>query len=210
MEGGEVEQMTENITRDIAVLVSVISIALLGVTFVLISLAWKGFESRFTSLPRSERRELVKRCFISITPILILVIVVTVVGVNSPDLVQLSAFLVMLGLGAIAILYLLVSGIQRFVYFISRRNKESSSVKLDESTTLYFISLLFLAISVFCTVWALIGIIPSALEINISPYQAQDFNWARWFLIDGILFFVAGIFGTGISYLSDRSRYWKN
>lgn len=201
--------MVESSIQEIAADISLISIALLGVSFILTALAWKGFNELFVSLPRDERRELVKRYFIPFIPVLITVSIVTAVGVEAPELVQLSYLLVMLGFGVISILYLIFYSIQRLFYFIMRRKKERKAIKVDSATGYYFASLVILAISIFCSVFALFGVIFTALDINISPNQTNDFLFAKWLLADAVLFFTFGVFITAWAYLYDKSRSWK-
>jgi len=200
--------MVESSIQEIAANVSVISIALLGVTLILIALAWKGFNALFVLLPRSERRELVKRNFLPFIPTLIVVGIVTAVGVNSPQMVQTSYLLAVLGVAVILALYLLFRGIQRLIYFIIRRKKKTKVVKVDSATSYYFVAMLTLAISIFCSVFSLFGVINTALDINISPNQLNDFLLAKWLLSDGVVFFTVGIFITALAYFYDKSRYW--
>lgn len=201
--------MIEDSVRSIAADASVISIALLAVNLILISLAWKGFNRKFASLPGNERGEIVKRSFITLIAILILVGIITAVGVNSPQFIQVSYFLAFLGFTVILVLYLIISEIQHLISYLRRRKSESSIIKVDSVTYMYFNSMLILGTSIFCAVFALFGIIDTALAININPDQAKNFLWSKWLLLDSVIFFTIGIFATGYSFLSDKSRKWK-
>ena len=131
--------MTETI-RNIATDINVISLALLAVVFILIALVWKGFEKMFTSLSMDERKSLSKNVLIFLLPILALIIVTTWVGAYSPSLVQGVALLTMLGFASIAILYLIIIGIKKFIYFISRKKKTLQvTTKIDESETFFIL-----------------------------------------------------------------------
>jgi hypothetical protein len=48
------------------------------------------------------------------------------------------------------------------------------------------------------------------MDINLGGYQAQDYNMSKWLLSDAVVLFISGTFGTGYSYLSDRSKNWRN
>ncbi len=203
--------MADSSIQKIAADISVISIALLGVSFILIALAWKGFNESFILLPRDERRQVMKAYSFPLIPVLILVGIFTAVGVNTSSIEELqsSILLIMFGLAVISILYMLFLGIQKFIYFLVRKRKESKVVKVDSVTGGYFISMLILAVSIYCSIFALFGVINTALDINIRPNQLSDFLVTKWLLADAVMFFGLGIFSTTYAYLNDKTRKWK-
>jgi len=200
--------MTHDVMREIASNVTIISLALLAVAFILMSLSWKGFEDKFRSMRRDERRELLKSSLLPLLLVLLFTGIFTLIGIYSPKTFQISTILVMLGFIVIIILYLVAAGIRK-LYFILRKKRQPTVVKLDEATLIYFISLTYLTISVFYSIFAMIGSIPVAMEIDVIPNQANNFNESRWFLLDSILFFVCGTLATGVSFLMHRTQEWK-
>ena len=200
-----------DITYNMASNITLISLAMLAVVFILIALVWKGFEERFIALSYDERKSLGKNVLIQLIPMLSLIVVTTWAGTYSPSFVNAYAFLTMLALAAMAILYLVIIGIKRLIELIFRKKKSVRVVnKIDERAILYFLSLIFLSLTVFCCLFAILGSIPTAMDINIGAYQTQDYNLSRWLLSDAVMLFVSGTFGTGYSYLVDRSKHWKD
>ncbi|PIP47975.1 MAG: hypothetical protein COX14_04720 [Chloroflexi bacterium CG23_combo_of_CG06-09_8_20_14_all_45_10] len=195
--------MPQDVTRELAALVAIVSIALAGTTIVLLPPAWRGFEERFLKLPSIERKTVIRNTFILLCPILILVGTETAIGVYWPDLVQAAVFLVMLLLAAIAILSIPV------VLILRRIRKTQKPRKPDELSLLYFTALIFLTLCIMCSLFALIGVTPTMLMIEIGPYGPEDFNWGRWMLQDGVFFLVCGIWMLGFAYVDDRTRLWK-
>jgi len=199
-----------DVTSNVASNITLISLALLAVVFILIALAWKGFENRFISLSSDEKKLLGKTVLIPLVPILVLMVVTTWVGTYSPSLVPASAFLTMLGLAAISILYSIIIGIKKFINFIFRKRKSSKTAnKIDETTVLYFMSLIFLGLAVFLCLFAILGSMSTAMNLNMGGYQSEDFNSSKWLLSDSIMLFICGTLGTGCSYLIDRSKIWR-
>lgn len=199
--------MAENEIRQIASDVTVISIALLAVAFILIATSWKGFEKRFLQLDADERKELLNRCFASVIPTLIIFAVMTWVGVNLPSNQFYSSMtLVFLGFCAIAIIFLIATGIRRLIQV---KRQITKRMKLDETTTLYFICVMFIAISILCCLIAILGSISSALEINFGADQTKSFLEARWLLLDAITFFISGTLGTGVAFIVETGHKIK-
>jgi len=195
--------MPQDVTRELAALVAIVSIALIGTTVVLLPPAWRGFEQRFSKLPSIERKTVIRNTVIIFCPILILVGTWTVIGVYWPDLVQAAVFLVILLLAAIAIFYMIVSLILR------RIGKAQKPHKPDELALLYFAALTFLALGIMCSLFALVGVTPTMLMIEIGPYGPKNFNWGRWMVQDGVFFLICGILALGFAYIVDRTRPWK-
>jgi uncharacterized membrane protein len=181
------------------------------VVFILIALVWKGFEEKFIALSTNERKSMSKNVLIQLIPMLSLLVVTTWAGTYSPSFVNVYAFLTMLALAAIAVLYLAIIGVKRLIEFLLRKKKISQvENKINETAILYFISLILLSLTVFCCLFAILGSISTAMDINLGGYQAQDYNMSKWLLSDAVVLFISGTFGTGYSYLSDRSKNWRN
>jgi hypothetical protein len=201
--------MTDPTVRQIASDITLIAIALLAVTFVLLSLTWKGFLQRWLKMPSEQRKPLVKTSFILMIPIILPLGVTTAIGTYWPTIVRASYILVMILLAIIATLYILFVGFRKMFRYLLRKQKGLSPIKIDSIAIVYSCSLMLLAMSVFCNAFALIGTINTAMDIHISQYEPQDFNLARWLLTDAVLFFVTGMFASAYAYLDDKSSEWK-
>lgn len=200
--------MNDPALRQIASDISIISVALLGVTFILLSIAWRGFIQHWLTMPREQRRPLVRVSFIMILPILLPIGVASAVGAYWPTLAQSSVMLVMMLLAVIATIYILFSGFRKLYKYLLKKQGEPVPIKLDGTAIVYSYSLILLAIAVFCNAFALLGTINTAMDMYISPFQPENFNFARWLLIDAVLFFVSGMFATGYAYLDEKSSEW--
>lgn len=190
--------MPQDVTRELAALVAVVSIALVGTAVILLSLTWKGFEQRFVKLSPAERKGLIRNMLILLCPVLLLITCTTVTGVYWPNLVQAIALLIMLLLVAMGILLTPV------VIILRRRKKAPLSHKPDELSLLYSFALSFLTASILCSLSALFGVTPTMLAIVIGPYGPENFNWGRWLLQDGVFFFVCGTYMLGFAYIRER------
>ena len=195
--------MPQDVTRELAALVAIVSMTLVGTSVILLRPAWRGFEQRFLKLQPIERKAVIKNTSLLVVPILILIGIATAVGVYRPDLVQAAVFFVMLLIAAIAILSTPV------VLILRRVRKAPKPQKPDELSLIYFAALIFLTLCIICSLFALIGVTPTMLMIEIGPYDPDNFNAARWMAQDGVFFFVCGILMLGFAYIDDKTRLWK-
>ena len=195
--------MPQDVTRELAALVAIVSMTLVGTSVILLRPAWRGFEQRFLKLQSIERKTVIKNTSLLVIPILILTGTATAVGVYWPDLVQAAIFFVMLLLAAIALLSTPV------VLILRRVRKAQKPRKLDELSFMYFTVLIFLTLCIICSLFALIGVTPTMLMIEIGPYDPDNFNAARWMAQDGVFFFVCGILMLGVVYIDERTSLWK-
>ncbi|MFC2045598.1 hypothetical protein ACFLUH_02860 [Chloroflexota bacterium] len=195
-----ISAMPEDITRELAALVAIVSIALIGATVVLLPLAWKRFEKKFLKLPSYKRKGIMKNSLIVIIPIFTLVGIQTIIGVYWPSNFQEIVVSLML---LFMVIYIPV------VLVLKRKGKIQKQSKLDNLPFIYFLILVFLASSIMFSVFALLGVTPTMLAIEIGPYNPENFNSGRWMLQDSIFLFVSGIWMLGFAYLDDRTREWK-
>ncbi len=197
--------MISDSLRNVSSDVVVISIALLGVITILIALAWKRFLSSIMTLSIYWRREYLKITSITfVIPVLIPLVVYTAVGVYYPSLAQNSVVLVMMLIGGISILYLLVKAIRWVINRIRGIRKANINIKLDSNILICIQCTFCLGLSAMCSLFALLGASPGALDINIGQNQVENYNWSRWILDDAILLFVMGALQMGFLYMLDR------
>lgn len=195
--------MPEDTTRELAALVAIVSMTLVGTSLILLRPAWRRFEQSFSKLRPRERRAVIKTTSLLVAPILVLIGIVTVVGVHWPDLVQAAVVFAMLLFAAIAIVLIPT------VLILRRARRAQKPRKADESSLMYFAALIFLTLCIVCGLFAVIGVTPTMLMVEIGPYDVGNFDAARWMTLDGVFFFVCGILMLGFAYLDDRTRLWK-
>ncbi|MBI4297231.1 MAG: hypothetical protein HY676_01730 [Chloroflexi bacterium] len=192
--------MTPDILRQIASDASVISIALLAASFVLISVVWKGFKRPFYALAYEQRKVLGNFLLITLGPVVFLYTVATIVGTGWPDLLQPSGILAMFLLLIVMVISLVISAIIRLL----RRQKRPTTPRIDGSLATSAFTLAVLGLSVMCNSLALFGVISVALSVDLPNYTKYDFDLSRWLLLDGVALFTSGIFGTAYSIIPKR------
>ena len=190
-----------DVSRQIASDASVIAIALMAASFVLIAVVWKSFQVRFYQLEFEQRKELVKSLIIILAPILFFYAVATSVGSKWPELLQPSGILAMLLVVIALLIYLVVS---KIMHFLQKRQPKPAKPKVDGNLFVCSFTLAMLGLSVLCNALALFGVISIALSIDLPNVSSYDFNLSRWLLLDGTGFFVSGILGTAYSVMSRR------
>lgn len=200
--------MVENV-QSISMDIIKVSLTVLGLSFGLIALTWKAFEQKFLLLCRVQRVALIKALFYLLIPILIVTGLFTLIGSAWPDSFPDSSFLILLGLGVISLIYLIIVGLKKLVLYFLKKRQKPVPVKVDESTTLYGISLCFLIISILTSLGAITGVTLTALSIKAGPYQSEYYNLSKWLISDGILFLISGTLGSGFSYFFERTQIWK-
>ena len=196
--------MIPEANRTIAALVAVVSIALIGVTYPLISRAWQVFEARYFSLNILEKKKVMSALMKTVLFILIFPISITFSGIYFPGYEQEVFFLVMLAVIAIFILFMPIWFIQ-FIIRKIKRIKQTPS-KPDEPSLEYGFVLFFFAFSIFCSICSLFAVSSDMLNISIGPYNAENFNWGRWLMIDAIIFFMSGIYTFVLVYIKNRAQ----
>jgi len=176
-----------NITQQLAALTAVVAVAIIGVAFLIISPTWKGFGNTYAFLSTSEKRLIIRNTLLYFGPFLILFFVTDFFGVYAPALAPTAARSIFLLFLAILIIYLLISQIIRWI------RKTQPSPGMEILPFLYTFTLFCVALCIlFCSV-ALFGVSNTMLNIEIGPFNQDNYNWARWFLVDGITFFILGI-----------------
>lgn len=200
--------MTDDYIRGLSSDIVVISVALLGVTFVAMALVWQRFRSSVMPLPRYWMRQYFKATLVVFAiPVLCPVAAAVVVGVYYPFLVRDSVLLVMIAVTGILLLYVLSRGV-RWVVNRMRRRRDTVR-KLDADVLVCIVGMLCLGLSASCSLFALLGASPSALAIHLDERQIENLNWARWILNGGILLFVIGVFEMSLLYASERGARRK-
>jgi len=195
--------MYNDLLREVAALVCVVALTLIGTSFVMIPSAWKRFEEVFIPLESRQRRQVIKGSFALFLPLVILAVAYWLAGVYAPGAIQPIMLMVMVLIIVVMFVYSLVLAIVHWV------SKAKPNPKVPSLPLMYLLTLYFLSFGIFCSMYALIGVSQTMLDIQVGPYILEDFNSGRWLLLDGIIFFAGGIWGYWITYLDDRTSRWK-
>ena len=194
--------MTE-LDRQIASDTALIALALIAVSFVLIGVVWKAFESRFRALEYEDRKELGKTLLVLLIPVVFLFAVSTFVGTKWPELLQPSGIVAMVLLLVALIIYTTASKIMEF---FRKRRGELAIPRVDGNLLACTITLAILSLSILCSALALFGVIPIALAIKLPNTSSDDFYLSRWLLLDSTGFFLSGLLGI-VSSIIPRKKH---
>lgn len=188
----------QNITQQLAALVAIVSVSIIGVAILLISKIWKGFENTSVGLTIPERRLLNRILLLSFGPLLLFIFVTNFVGVYAPAFFQPVA-------RSLLLLFLVIWIVSILAFRIIRRKREAhSSPKIEPLPLLYRTTLTWIALCIFACLIALFGVAYPMLNIEIGPFNQDNFNWARWYLVDGITFFFIGILSFAFIHIFQR------
>ncbi len=193
--------ISDEIPRELAALVSVVALAMIGIVATIIKHSWNKFEHHFLTLTPSIRRATFRDVLFLYWPILILLIV-AYFGVKSPEYVP--ELFILSSVGVTLILMLIAIGL-----IIKRRIKKQILVKSEGYTLSYFTALSCMAFSIMFNLFALGGVSSTMLLIKTGPFGPENFEYAKWSLFIGILIFSFGIVIFGITSAFDRASKWK-
>lgn len=175
--------MVDPSDQQVAALVALVAIALLGIEFAVIKKAWQLFERRYLALPREERKHVALSALWVILPIIIMVGIFIYTRLHIPEEYNDEAFLFLL------IIFSLLLLLSSFIAWIIRKIRKRSAYKPDIAGLLSFISMVVLAISIFCNMFALSGVSATMLNVKAGPYGPQNYMFGKWLLISALAFF---------------------
>jgi len=199
--------IVDEVSRELAALVSVVSLAMIGIVVGIFPRCWNRFEHYRLTLSPSVLKATWRLVPLLCLPIL-LILAFAFFNIETlnrmPDI-----FILFLG-GMFLLLVLLVLidiGVR-----IKRKIKKQTVSKAEPHTFtyLYFTALSYMAFSVFSNIIALTGVSPAMLLIDIGPYGPENFEWGKWFLYIGIFAFCVGIPFFGITLAVDKARQLSN
>jgi len=180
---------TGPISGELAIFICTFAVAVIGVSIALTRSAWNNFEVRYANLLPKQRKSLMKNILIIISPFILLILALTITGIYRPS---------SLNLVFVIFLFLIIASV-----IFGRIKKVLPFKDFNEREILYPLSCIYLLLSVICELGALLGASSTALDIHIGPHEPENFIWGKWFLFDGILFFILGCFFYGIKYIWD-------
>jgi len=195
--------INQYVTQQLAALVAVVSIAIIGVAILLISPTWKGFKNTSFGLTIPEERVINRIILLFFGPLLLFIFITNFIGVYAPSLYQPVARILYLLILVIWIISIIASQIIKWM------RKSQPPLKIESLPFLYRTTLVWLALCILFCLIALLGVTPTMLNIEIGPFNQDNYNWARWFMFDGIAFFVIGILIFVSTYIFQRIKLQK-
>ncbi|MGA8848675.1 MAG: hypothetical protein WB564_02475 [Dehalococcoidia bacterium] len=190
--------IVDEVTRELAALVSVVSLVMVGIIVGIFPHCWNRFKHYRLTLSPSVWKATCWLVPLLCLPIL-LILAFAFFNVETlnhmPDI-----FILFLG-GIFLLLALIYIGVT-----IKRKIKKQIVSKAEPHTLLYFTALSYMAVSVFSNIIALIGVSPKMLLISMGSLEPEDFEWAKWILLIGIFAFSVGITVFGITLAVDKAK----
>jgi|GEM_PF-4470509 len=190
----------QNISQQLAALIAVVAIAIIGVAILLIPSTWKSLETACSTLDKSEKYNIFKKLSLWFGLFILLIFITDFVGAYLPSLMRPFGMLFISLLVIATIIYSIVSLI------INKRKKDLPSPPFKPLPFLYGANLALIAFCIIFTSAALYGVAYPMLNIEIGPFNQNNLNWAKWFLVNGISFFILGIFNYAYIYVYQRMQ----
>ncbi len=189
--------MVTPLEQQVAALVALVSVALIGIQFAIIKRVWQLFERRCLALPRKERNNVALKGLWVFVPILIVnaIFIYSRVYVTAEDSVNVFIFLM-----AIFIVLLLLSS---FIVWIIRKVRKTKVHKPDKAGLYSFLAMVIFIASILCNVVALLGVSATMLNVEAGPYGPQNYTFGKWILISGISFFYIWMFSYAFAFAED-------
>ena len=215
-------ELPEN-AQTIAGLIALVSVAIFTVEVMIISRLWHKLDTCFFGIPVERKRYLGKFVFIMVAAFVAVIGVYTVAGVHDPQNATNYTLMVVLVILLVLVLVLVVRGLislrKRLILWIRGAKKKSEGKKevgkknvvekrekIDGLPLLFVTGSVFLIIGMFCDLFALFGVSATMLDINIGIYNAENYRWGVWLMMDAVFFFVVGVTIVGAGYLSEKWR----
>jgi hypothetical protein len=199
--------IADEISHELAALVSVASLAMIGIIVAIFPHCWDRFEHYRVTLSPSVWKATCRLVALSCLPIL-LILAYAFFNIETLNRMP-DVFILFLG-GVFLLLVLLVVidigvGIKRKI-----KKQIASKAEPHTYTLLYSIALSYMAVGVLSNIIALIGVSPTMLLIETGPFGAEDFQWAKWSVLIGIFAFSVAITFFCVTLAVDKARQSKN
>lgn len=95
---------------------------------------------------------------------------------------------------------------------VVRKIRNQTTVKIGKTeiyTPYYLAASSYMAYSVFFGIFALVGVAPTMLLIEVGRVGAENYEWGRWCLYLAILGFSVGTIMFGLTSAFDRDHEWN-
>jgi hypothetical protein len=189
--------------NQLAPAVSVMSIAIIGVSVLMIAASWKGLERSYLSLSTPLWHASKRASLVAFSLIFILMGATTVTGVYASTMTVAVYFWVIIIITAIVMLLIIVASILR------KSKKFRRPHPPDMVCSMYHFSLLLNVTGILCNIVLLVGITTSMINMKIGSIRIGNMELARWLVLDGVICFVFVICATGMAYFLGKSNQLK-
>jgi hypothetical protein len=171
--------------QSLAALVAVVSVSIIGIVVLLIRGVWEGLENTSVGLVGRQRRLTYLIPFITGAIIFIYFFLFDIVAIYIPNWTQVA-------MRVMALLIILGSIIFSGVYIIQHRH---NNTKIAPSTLpfLYGFAFVFLVLTLIYSLFSLLCVGPTMLNIEVGPFSFENYYWGRYALFHGISTFIFGI-----------------
>jgi magnesium-transporting ATPase (P-type) len=188
----------QNVTQQLATLVAVVYIAIIAVAILLVPPLWQGYNRTFLNLIGLQKKAILK--FTSAYCMLFFVVLffTDFVGVYFSDWYQTTGLAL---LSLIFVVSLAYFGIRALVNSRKKEKEEPIVELMPTVPLLYVMSLDMIVLCVFFCLVALLGVSQTMLNLGTSNNSQDSYNWGRWFLENGILFFIIGAVNFVLTYI---------
>jgi hypothetical protein len=204
VEGGQEMPVVivDEVTRELAALVAVVSLAMIGIIFGIFPHCWNRFKHYRLTLSPSVWKATWWLVQLLYVPILV---ILAYAFFNIETLNRMPSIFIIFLCGIFLLLALIYIGVT-----VKRKIKRQIVSEAEPHTLFYFTALSYMAVSVFSNIIALIGVSPKMLLISLGSLSPEDFEWAKWILVIGIFAFTMGITFFGITLAVDKARQLNN
>jgi len=191
----------DELTRAIAGLVAVVSLAMIGIGVRLLPQCWYRFQHYLRQLSLPVRKSAFPLLALAHLPF-VWAVIFACLSVKLPNYMP-GIFLLIVA-GTALLVFLISIGVA-----IKRKIKKQTvvKIKIGSYAVAYTTALSYMALSVFLNLVALIGVAPSMLLIDIGPVRPENFEWGKWFLYIAIFTFIVGISMFGLTLAFDKASH---
>ena len=190
-------------SNELAALVSVASLAMIGIAVAILVHYWNRFEYYRLTLSKYFWKSTLPYGLIWVLFPILAFIAYALLSIRGSDLVPDIWVPLIFGVS------LLILSITVIREIIRKKVYKLTTTDSELFTFIYFVALSYMVSSVVFNVIALNGVAPTMLEITFGPFDSTDFEWGKWCSAIAISTFSLGILFFGISFFADRNAEWK-
>jgi len=187
------------VSRELAALVAVVSLAMVAISVRLLPPCWRRFQYYLRTLSSPARKSAFRLLVLLHLPI-VWAAVFAGLSVKFPD--YMPDIFMFVFIGTVLLVLLIEIGVA-----IKRKIKKQIAVKVEPRALAYTTALSYLAHSVWLNIVAIIGVSPTMLLIDIGPFGAENFEWGKWFLYIAIFAFCVGTIMFGLTLAFDKAMH---
>ncbi len=189
--------MVTPLDQQVAALVALVSISLIGIQFAVIKRVWQLFERRCLALPRRERN------YVALSGLWFLLPVFIIAGIFIYSRVYVPVEYSNVALIVLLIVFSLLLLFSSLIVWIIRKVRKRTAHKPDTAGLCSFTSIVIFIASVLCSMLALIGVSATMLNVEAGPYGPQNYTLGKWILTLAITFFFLWMFLHAYAFVED-------